>query len=44
VYAGAMLPRASERTIYVFTDNRTVLTTLQTLGRGSGGAISGKFF
>jgi hypothetical protein len=44
VYAGAMLPRASKRTIYVFTDNRTVLTTLQTLGRGSGRAISGKFF
>jgi hypothetical protein len=43
VYAGAMSPRASGCTIHVFTDNRTVLTTLQTLGRESGRAISGKF-
>jgi hypothetical protein len=34
VYAGAMSPRASGRTIHVFTNNRTVLSTFQNLGRG----------
>jgi hypothetical protein len=36
VYAGAISPRASGRAIHVFTNNRTVLTTLKTLGKGSG--------
>jgi hypothetical protein len=39
VYAGAMSPRASGRTIHVFTNNCTVLSTFQTLGKGSGQAI-----
>jgi hypothetical protein len=43
LYAGAMSPRASGGTIHMFTNNRTVLTTLQTLGGDSGRAISGKF-
>lgn len=42
VYAGAMSPRASCRTIHVFTNNRTALTAIQTLGRGSGQSIVGK--
>lgn len=42
VYAGALWPRAHGRTIHVFTNNRTVLITLRTLGRRSGQAVIGK--
>lgn len=42
IYARAMSLRASRRTIHMFTNNRTVLTIIQTLGRGSRQAIIGK--
>ena len=42
VYAGALLPRAHGQTILVLTNNRTILITLRTLGRGSGQTIVGK--
>jgi hypothetical protein len=42
VYAGALSPRAHGQTVYVFTNNRTVLITLRTLGRGSGQTIVSK--
>lgn len=42
VFAGAISPRASGRTIHVFTNNRTTLVTLRTPSRKSGQAIVGK--
>jgi hypothetical protein len=42
VYAGALSPRAHGQNIHVFTNNRTVLITLRTLGRRSEQAIVGK--
>jgi hypothetical protein len=42
VYAGALLPRAHGQTIHLFTNNRTVLTTLRAPGRKSGQASVNK--
>lgn len=42
VYAGALCPRAHGQKVHVFTNNRTVLSTLRRLGRRSGQAIVGK--
>ena len=44
VFARAILWRTSGGTIHVFTDDRTVWTKHQTLGRGSANAIVGKIF
>jgi hypothetical protein len=42
IYAGALSPRARGNTVHVFTNNRTVLITLRTLGRRSRQAMIGK--
>lgn len=42
VYAGALSPRAHGQKVHVFTNDRTVLSTLRALGRRSGQAIVGK--